>query len=99
MDNTDGHFQDNRIEYFFDHIAALKNSGVIATLYGRGNSPSTAYTDDQNDGVTNPAPVCTTDGTSSTTPICPSTVPTRADDDGGYLYLRASAYDDHPVPL
>ncbi len=30
VDNTDGHYQDNRAEYFFGHVQELLNAGVIA---------------------------------------------------------------------
>jgi hypothetical protein len=96
--NTDGHYQDNRAEYFFSHVNELANAGIIGVLYGRGNGGSTINTDDKGDGVTNPAAVCTSDGTSSGT-VCanhPATVP---DDDGGYLRTTAASYYAGPVPL
>ena len=52
--NTDGHYQDNRAEYFFGHVNELANVGVIGVLFGRGNGGSTTNTDDKGDGVTNP---------------------------------------------
>jgi hypothetical protein len=96
--NTDGHYQDNRAEYFFGHVNELANVGVIGVLFGRGNGGSTTNTDDKADGVTNPTPVCTTDGTSSGT-ICANHPATVADDDGGYLRTAAASYFAAPVNL
>jgi hypothetical protein len=39
--NTPGHYQDNRAEYFFAHMADLRSVGV---LYGRGNAGWTTNT-------------------------------------------------------
>ena len=97
--NTTGHYQDNRIEYFFGHPSELVNVGVIGVLYGRGNAGSTTNTDDQGDGVTNPAPVCTNDGLSSGPPVCSNHASTVADDDGGYLRQAAAAYYASPIPV
>ncbi|HUF83066.1 MAG TPA: hypothetical protein VMQ81_00590 [Acidimicrobiia bacterium] len=99
VNNTDDHYQDNRAEYFFGHIGDLVNAGVVALLFGRGNDGSTAQTDDHNDGVTNPAAVCTTDGRSDGQHTCTSQVATVADDDGGYLRQAAARYYAAPVVL
>jgi hypothetical protein len=96
--NTTGHYQDNRAEYFFGHITELRNAGIIAVLFGRGNAGSTTNTDDQRDGITNPAPSCTTDGL-STGVICDNQTATVSDDDGGYFRTAAAAYYTAPVPL
>jgi hypothetical protein len=96
--NTTGHYQDNRAEYFFAHPSELINIGVIGVLYGRGNAGSTTNTDDQGDGVTNPASVCTSDGLSSGT-ICSDHPSTVADDDGGYLRQEAAAYYRSPIAV
>ncbi|HEV2309176.1 MAG TPA: hypothetical protein VGU73_01525 [Acidimicrobiia bacterium] len=95
--NTPGHYQDNRAEYFFGHMAELQGVGVIAVLYGRGNPGSTTNTDAQGDGVTNPPAICTSDGLSSGT-ICNGHTSTVADDDGGYLRMAAAAYEASPIP-
>jgi len=97
-DNTDGHYQDNRVEYFLSNPGELVNAGIIGLLFGRGNAGSTTYTDDQGDGVTNPASFCTTDGVSSGT-ICDTNASTSSDDDGGYLRMAAAAYYASPTPL
>jgi hypothetical protein len=96
--NTAGHYQDNRAEYFFGHLAELQGTGIIAVLFGRGNAGSTTNTDNQHDGVTNPAAVCTSDGLSSGT-VCNNQVATLADDDGGYLHAAAAAYYAAPMAL
>ncbi|HSO96786.1 MAG TPA: hypothetical protein VLV81_12185, partial [Acidimicrobiia bacterium] len=96
--NTAGHYQDNRAEYFFGHITELRDAGIIAILFGRGNAGSTTNTDDQHDGVTNPAPVCTSDGLSTGT-TCSNQTATVSDDDGGYLRTAAAAYYAAPVSL
>ena len=89
--NTDGHFQDNRVEYFLDHVAELRQAGVVGLLFGAGNGGSTVNADAKQDGVTNPPPLCTRDGTSGP-PICNDHVSTVPDDDGGYLRLAAQRY-------
>ena len=97
-DNTDGHYQDNRVEYFLANPGELVNAGVIGLLFGRGNGGSTTYTDDQGDGITNPASFCTTDGVSSGT-VCDTNASSSSDDDGGYLRMAAAAYYASPTPL
>jgi hypothetical protein len=98
VNNSDGHYQDNRAEYFFAHIPDLINAGVIGLLFGRGNAGSTTNTNDKGDGVTNPTSFCTTDGTSSGT-ICNNHASTSSDDDGGYLRMAATSYFGAPVAL
>jgi hypothetical protein len=85
MNNTEGHYQDNRAEYFFGSLYPSTNAprgntstlqqwadaGVVALMFGAGKPGCTNYWDLNADGITN------------TTLIGkPSTV---ADDDGGYL--------------
>src|SRR5207302_11220721 len=36
VDNTPGHYQDNRVEYFLDHPDELTGIGVVALLFGAG---------------------------------------------------------------
>ncbi|HET6793076.1 MAG TPA: hypothetical protein VFH45_01460 [Acidimicrobiales bacterium] len=91
-----GHTQDNRAEYFLGHPAELVNAGVVAVLFGRGNAGSTTNTDDQHDGVTNPAPSCTTAGGGS---VCADHTSTVADDDGGYLRMAGARYYAAPTPM
>jgi hypothetical protein len=89
--NSDGHYQDNRVEYFMAHLGELQQSGVIGLLFGAGNGGSTVQYDGMADGVTNPASFCTTDGMSSGT-VCNDHASAYADDDGGYLRTQARAY-------
>jgi hypothetical protein len=97
--NTDGHYQDNRAEYFFGHMQELATIGVIGVLYGSGNGGSTEQFDSKGDGVTNPAPVCTTDGMGRGATVCTGATATDADDDGGYLRHAAAAYYQAPIPV
>ncbi len=96
--NTNGHFQDNRAEYIFNHVSELIGAGIVGVLFGAGNGGNTTYTDATGDGITNPASLCTTDGTSSDT-ICNNHTATVADDDGGYVRMQGRAYYTNPVPL
>lgn len=98
MNNQDGHYQDNRAEYFFSHIDELARTGIIGLLFGAGNAGSTVNHDGEKDGVTNPDPVCSTDGTSQGR-ICPDGTSTVADDDGGYLRIAAKSYYQSPYRL
>jgi hypothetical protein len=98
MNNTRGHYQDNRAEYFFGHVDELVDAGVVGLLFGTTTPEATHYTDFQADGITNPAPICTLDGLSLGT-ICNKQTSQFADDDGGYLRLAAADYYTSPVPL
>ncbi len=89
--NTNGHYQDNRVEYFFAHIAELQQAGVVGLLFGAGNGGSTVHWDGNNDGVTNPAAICNSDGTSSGQ-ICNNHTSSSTDDDGGLLRQQAAQY-------
>jgi hypothetical protein len=55
--NTDGHFQDNRVEYIFNHIPELIQVGIVGALIGAGNAGNTSFGDAKKDGVTNPPPI------------------------------------------
>lgn len=92
-----GHTQDNRAQYFFAHPTQLAGAGVVAVLFGRGNAGSTTNTDSDDDGVTNPAPFCTSAGGQS---VCDNHRSTVGDDDGGYLRVAGALYYwAHPTPL
>lgn len=91
VNNTDGHYQDNRAEYVFGHIAELASNGVIGVLFGAGNGGSTVHTDAKGDGITNPASFCTSDGMSSGQ-VCNNHTSTVSDDDGGYIRLQGQQY-------
>jgi hypothetical protein len=84
MDNTWGHFQDNRVQWLLEsraHLRAYVRAGVIAFLFGGGMVGTTCACDAVHDGVTNPPPV---DGNTR--------VSLSADDDGGLFRDRARAY-------
>lgn len=85
-DNPDGHYQDNRVEYFLGpdsraHLTAWAQVGLVGILYGGGSGETPSNTDAQNDGVNNPAPINGNSG--------PANV---SDDDGGYFRERGRAY-------
>lgn len=92
MNNSWGHYQDNRVEYWLgerQHLVEYADAGVIAVLFGAGASGCTLYTDEAGDGITNPPPI---NGN-----VLYAQYP---DDDGGYLRLRAAQYyQEGPVPL
>ena len=86
LDNSDGHYQDNRVEWLLGeesrkHLAAYADAGVIALLFGRGAHLQTSPADYAGDGVTNPEPI------NGNTAIATST-----DDDGGYFRVMAAEY-------
>ena len=91
MDNSCGHYQDNVAEYTVEHAQDLYASGIVAVLFGAGNSCQTAFTDARGDGITNGSGVPTSDslGGCSACNLLPSTV---SDDDGGYLRTAVGAY-------
>jgi hypothetical protein len=93
MDDTDGHYQDNRGEYFLSHVDELRRYGVAGLLFGSTTVGATAHFDAKRDGITNPKPVCTRDGDSrSSEPICPTDRAASADDDGGFLREAGAAF-------
>jgi hypothetical protein len=87
QNNTAGHWQDNRTEYFLNstngrqHIQAWANLGVLGIFWGAGQGDQTHYDDSAGDGITNPAPI---NGNNA--------VAQYADDDGGYIRLQTDAY-------
>ena len=87
MNNTDGHYQDNRAEYFLAHPDQLTAAGIVAVLFGKANAGQTNYTDDKGDGITNPAPVSSWQCNG-----CNNHVSTVGDDDGGFLRAAVGAY-------
>ncbi|HEY8813624.1 MAG TPA: fibronectin type III domain-containing protein [Candidatus Dormibacteraeota bacterium] len=87
MDQSPGHTQDNRAEYFLSHVPALRAAGIIAVLFGSGGNGGSTYTDASGDGVTNPAPVSTFQCN-----LCNSHASVWSDDDGGYLRIFVGSY-------
>lgn len=107
--NTWGHYQDNRVEYLLDdatgtHLAAYRDAGAVALLYGGGASGVTCACDADGDGVTNPAAIGSNTTASQlanagTSPslttvngVSTLVTPYAADDDGGYFKWRAWTY-------
>jgi hypothetical protein len=107
--NTWGHYQDNRPEWLLDepartHLAAYRDAGVVAFLFGGGASGVTCACDADNDGVTNPAAIngntmaselaaAGTNPSQVTRNGVPTLVtPYAKDDDGGYFRWKAWAY-------
>ena len=115
QNNSNGHYQDNRTEWFFDeaarsHLATYRDAGVVAFLFGGGASGTTCACNAMNDGVTNPAPIngntlAAELGTGDPQQVTRDTTPTlvtphAADDDGGYFRWRAwRYYQDGAMPL
>jgi hypothetical protein len=91
MNNTCGHYQDNVAAYFISHAGALFASGLIAVLFGAGNSCQTAFTDGSHDGVTNGSGTPITD-LAGYCNACNTHVSSVADDDGGYLRTFVGQY-------
>jgi hypothetical protein len=89
--NTNGHYQDNRAEYFFGHIPELVQSHIVGLIFGAGNGGSTVNWDADNDGVVNPSAFCTTDGMSSGQ-VCNNHAANVSDDDGGYIRMEGQQY-------
>jgi hypothetical protein len=92
--NSWGHYQDNRVQYFLDaaygkqHLSAWAQAGVIGLLFGRGDGNTTTNTDAAGDGITNPAAI---NGNTKSATV--------ADDDGGYFRQRAAAYFQSPLAI
>ncbi len=91
MNNTCGHYQDNVAPYFIGHASTLFASGLIAVLFGAGNSCQTSYMDGQKDGVTNNGGTPTTDALGYCN-ACNTHASTSTDDDGGYLRTFVGQY-------
>jgi hypothetical protein len=87
QNNTPGHWQDNRPEYFFNptngraHIAQWANYGFVGIMFGAGQGDQTHYSDNQGDGITNPPPINGNNQLSA-----------HPDDDGGYIRVQSAAY-------
>jgi hypothetical protein len=117
VNDTTGHYQDNRPEWLLDdptraHLAAYRDAGVVAFLFGGGATGTTCACDGQNDGVTNPSPIngntLASELASPGTPplqVTRGTTPTlvtpyAADDDGGFFRWKAwQYYQAGPMPL
>jgi len=106
--NMWGHYQDNRPEWLLDeparsHLAAYRDAGVVAFLFGGGAGGVTCACDGVSDGVTNPSPingntVVSQAGAPGSAPAFVAgatptlTTPYAADDDGGFFRWKAWQY-------
>ena len=117
QNNTTGHYQDNRPEWLLDeparsHLAAYRDAGVVAFLFGGGAGGTTCACNGQNDGVTNPSPINgntlaseLSAAGSAPVQVMRGTTPTlvtpyAADDDGGFFRWRAwQYYQDGPMTI
>ncbi len=93
MNNTAGHYQDNRAEYILSNVASFAQAGIVAVLFGAGNS-GTKNGDKANDKVTNPEPI-----SSYECDKCNTHMSVYPDDDGGFLRIFIGQYMQHPVAI
>jgi hypothetical protein len=92
MNNTCGHYQDNIAQYFLSHVSDLSSAGLLAVLFGSGNSCQTEpFDNDPADGVTNGSGSAVNDpgGWCS---ACNTHISTVSDNDGGYLRVFVGQY-------
>ncbi|HKV86358.1 MAG TPA: PKD domain-containing protein, partial [Candidatus Dormibacteraeota bacterium] len=98
MNNTCGHYQDNRAEYFLSHPSSLWSAGIEAVMFGSGNGCQTNNFDhDPTDGITNNNGVATTDALGGCN-ACNTHTSTVADNDGGYLRMAVGQYYNSTPP-
>ena len=67
----------------------------MGALLGPGNGGNTTWGDVKQDGITNPPPLCASDGL-STGQICNNHPSQVSDDDGGYMRTMGQAYYQSP---
>jgi hypothetical protein len=88
MDNTTGHYQDNRVQWLLEgasgraHLRAYVKAGYVGFLFGGGATGTTCACDAQKDGITNPPAIG-----ANTRPSL------SADDDGGLFRSLARSYE------
>ena len=92
---TPGHYADTLAQALLedypknDMIARYVDVGCFGWVFSRGQDGSTSVYDRRKDGITNPEPI----------PGNLGHVSEFADDDGGYMRLRAGAYYKQPYPI
>ena len=91
MNNTCGHYQDNVAPYFIAHPGDLFNAGLVAVMFGPGNSCQTSNEDGRRDGITNNSGAPTIDSLGGCS-ACNTHSSSWADDDGGYLRVFVGNY-------
>ncbi|MFC5701652.1 hypothetical protein ACFPVX_10150 [Cohnella faecalis] len=107
MDNTPGHYQDNKAEYFFEHMQELVDIGIVGLMFGHGQPGSTSHYNrmDDNGGAPasadyyNPDPLTFSDGWGDGSVHTNDKEADSTDDDGGYLRMQATEYYKHPIPV
>jgi hypothetical protein len=96
--NTPGHYQDNRAEWFITHPDRVFAAGIVAVLFGPGNGRDvrqTTFEDAEADGITNNGGLPTTD-LEGGCDACNTHVSQFADDDGGFLRTFVGLYYNPP---
>lgn len=93
MDDTWGHFRDNRVQTLLDDgrrraLRGLARAGVVGLLFGPGADGTTTAWDWSRDGVTNPPRVFGRTRNSR-----------NADDDGGFFRQVSRRYAKRPLKL
>ena len=85
MDNTRGHYQDNRVQTLLDplrtELRRYRDAGIVGLLFGHAVPGATCACDAAGDGVTNPAPINGNAAASQS-----------ADDDGGLFKALVRQY-------
>jgi hypothetical protein len=85
MNNTNGHYQDNRVQTLLDppltELKRYRDAGIVGLLFGNAVAGTTCACDATGDGVTNPPAI---DGNLATS--------LSADDDGGYFKAAVTRY-------
>jgi hypothetical protein len=85
MNNTTGHYQDNRVETLLDpsltELKRYRDAGIVGLLFGNANAGTTCACDAVGDGVTNPPAINANLAASLS-----------ADDDGGFFKASAARY-------
>ena len=85
MNNTRGHYQDNRVQTLLDpsrtQLRRYRDAGIVALLFGHAVPGATCACDAAGDGVTNPAPI---NGNAA--------MSLSADDDGGLFKALVRGY-------
>jgi hypothetical protein len=103
QNNTTRHYQDNRTEWLFDeaartHLAAYRDAGIVAFLFGGGASGVTCACDapvsngSAGDGVTNPPAI--NGNTMASELAAPGTAPSQVSRNGVPTLVSPYAADD-----